>query len=203
MNNEKQNKLKMRDIITLSIFNIAMIVIMLATKMCTMMLTTPAFDYLFYVGIMGLLCGPVFVVMSNKVPKRGIYLVTGIFGGLFITVMGSPWFLPVMIVVGIICEIVMIGKDTYRSPGRNGVAYSIYWALYALGSAIPMFFFKEQYLNSLKASYTDEGIRTLVRFYGSWDMLLLITVITILLSAVGFIVGQKLSKKHIEKAKLV
>ena len=45
MNNEKQNKLKMRDIITLSIFNIAMIVIMLATKMCTMMLTTPAFDY--------------------------------------------------------------------------------------------------------------------------------------------------------------
>ena len=31
MNNEKQNKLKMRDIITLSIFNIAMIVIMLTT----------------------------------------------------------------------------------------------------------------------------------------------------------------------------
>lgn len=203
MNNEKQNKLKMRDIITLSIFNIAMIVIMLATKMCTMMLTTPAFDYLFYVGIMGLLCGPVFVVMSNKVPKRGIYLVTGIFGGLFITVMGSPWFLPVMIVVGIICEIVMIGKDTYRSPKRNGVAYSIYWALYALGSAIPMFFFKEQYLNSLKASYTDEGIKSLVRFYGSWDMLLLIAAITIVLSAVGFIVGQKLLKKHIEKAKLV
>ena len=47
MNNEKQNKLKMRDIITLSIFNIAMIVIMLVTKMCTMILTTPAFDYLF------------------------------------------------------------------------------------------------------------------------------------------------------------
>ena len=203
MNNEKQNKLKMRDIITLSIFNIAMIVIMLATKMCTMMLTTPAFDYLFYVGIMALLCGPVFVVMSNKVPKRGTYSVTGIFAGLFITVMGSPWFLPVMIVVGIICEIVMIGEDTYRNPKRNATAYSIYWALYALGSAIPMFFFKEQYLNSLKASYTDEGIRTLVRFYGSWDMLLLITVITILLSAVGFIVGQKLSKKHIEKAKLV
>ena len=203
MNNEKQNKLKMRDIITLSIFNIAMIVIMLATKMCTMMLTTPAFDYLFYVGIMALLCGPVFVVMSNKVPKRGAYLVTGIFDGLFITGMGSPWFLPVMIVVGIICEIVMIGEDTYRNPGRNGVAYSIYWALYALGSAIPMFFFKEQYLNSLKASYTDEGLKTLVRFYGSWDMLLLITVITIVLSAVGFIVGQKLLKKHMKKAKLV
>jgi len=54
MNNEKLNKLKMRDIITLSIFNIAMIAVMLVTKMCTMMLTTPAFDYLFYVGIMGI-----------------------------------------------------------------------------------------------------------------------------------------------------
>ena len=197
MNNEKQNKLKMRDIITLSIFNIAMIVIMLVTKMCIMMLTTPAFDYLFYVGIMGLLCAPIFVVMSNKVAKRGTYLITGIFGGLFITVMGSPWFLPVMIVVGIVCEIIMIGQDTYRNPKRNGIA------LYALGSAIPMFFFKEQYLNSLKESYTEEGIKTLVRFYGSWDMLLLIVVITIVLSAIGFIVGKKLMKKHIEKAKLV
>ena len=194
MNNEKQNKLKMRDIITLSIFNIAMIVIMLVTKMCTMMLTTPAFDYLFYVGIMGLLCAPIFVVMSNKVAKRGTYLITGIFGGLFITV---------MIVVGIVCEIIMIGQDTYRNPKRNGIAYSVYWALYALGSAIPMFFFKEQYLNSLKESYTEEGIKTLVRFYGSWDMLLLIAVITIVLSAIGFIVGKKLMKKHIEKAKLV
>ena len=203
MNNERQNKLKMKDIITLSIFNIAMIVIMLATKMCTMMLTTPAFDYLFYVGIMGLLCGPVFVVMSSKVAKRGIYLITGTFGGLFITVMGSPWFLPVMIVVGIICEIIMSGENTYKTPKRNGIAYSAYWALYALGSAIPMFFFKEQYLNSLKESYTEEGIKTLVRFYGSWDMLLLIAVITIVLSAIGFIVGQKLMKKHIEKAKLV
>ena len=199
MNNEKKNKLKMRDIITLSIFNVTMIIIMLVTKMCTMMLTTPAFDYLFYVGIMGLLCAPVFVVMSNKVAKRGTYLITGIFGGLFITVMGSPWFLPVMIV----CEIIMIGQDTYRNPKRNGIAYSVYWALYALGSAIPMFFFKEQYLNSLKESYTEEGIKTLVRFYGSWDMLLLIAVITIVLSAIGFIVGKKLMKKHIEKAKLV
>lgn len=203
MKNEKQSTLKMKDIITLAIFNVAIIVIMLVTKMGTMMLTTPAFDYLFYVGIMGLLCGPVFVVMSNKVAKRGTYLVTGIFGGLFITVMGSPWFLPVMIVVGILCELIMLGEDTYKSPKRNGMAYAVYWALYALGSAIPMFFFKEQYLNSLKASYTEEGLQTLLRFYGSVDMLLVITAITLLLAAIGFGIGQKLLKKHIEKAKLV
>ena len=117
--------------------------------------------------------------------------------------MGSPWVFAVMIVVGIICEIIMVVENTYKTPKRNAIAYSVYWALYAFGSAIPMFFFKEQYLNSLKASYTEEGIKTLVRFYGSWDMLLLITVITIVLSAIGFIVGQKLLKKHIEKAKLI
>ena len=203
MKNEKQSTLKLKDIITLAIFNVAIIIIMLVTKMGTMMLTTPAFDYLFYVGIMGLLCGPVFVVMSNKVAKRGTYLVTGIFGGLFITVMGSPWFLPVMIVVGILCELIMLGEDTYKSPKRNGIAYAVYWALYALGSAIPMFFFKEQYLNSLKASYTEEGLQTLLRFYGSVDMLLVITAITLVLAAIGFGIGQKLLKKHIEKAKLV
>lgn len=197
------NKIKMKDIITISIFNVAMLIIMFITKMFTMLATTPAFDYLFYVGIMGLLCGPVFVVMSNKVAKKGVYSITAIFAGLFITAMGSPWFLPVMIVVGIICEFLMYGGDAYKNPKRNCVAYAVYWALYAAGSSLPMILFREQYLSSLRESYTEEGIQTLIRFYGSLDMMALIVLITVILSVIGFIIGQKIFKKHIKKAKLV
>lgn len=43
------NKLKMKDIITLAIFNVAILVVMVVVKMVIMMVATPAFNYLAYV----------------------------------------------------------------------------------------------------------------------------------------------------------
>ena len=203
MSTEKTNKLKMKDIITLAIFNVAILVIMVAVKVVITMVATPAFNYLAYVGVMALFCGPLYVVMSNKVAKLGTYFVTALFSGLLMLGFGSGWFLIVMLGVGVICELAMLGENTYKNPLRNGVGYSIYWLLYAWGSAIPMFLFKEQYLSSLKGSYTEEGIKTLVHFYGSLDMLLLIGVITVVLAVVGFWIGNYFLKKHVKKAKLV
>lgn len=40
------NKLKMKDIITLAIFNVAILVVMVVVKMVIMMVATPAFNYL-------------------------------------------------------------------------------------------------------------------------------------------------------------
>ena len=71
-----------------------------------------------------------------------------------------------------------------------------------MGSAIPLYLFKDQYLASLADSYTKEGLDTLV-YYGTPAMLALISVITIALSVVGYLIGCKLTKKHIKKAKLV
>ena len=107
-----------------------------------------------------------------------------------------------MIAVGALCEAAMMGKETYRSPVRNGIGYALYWALYALGSAIPLFFFKDQYLASLQGSYTQEGIDILLSFYGSPSMLALITLITVVLAVVGFVGGYALYTRHIKKAKL-
>ena len=76
------NKLKMKDIITLAIFNVAILVVMVVVKMVIMMVATPAFNYLAYVGVMALFCAPLYVVMSNKVAKTGTLFVTALFSGL-------------------------------------------------------------------------------------------------------------------------
>ena len=115
---------------------------------------------------------------------------------------GSVWFSAVMLAVGVICELVMLGDAAYKNPLRNGIGYVVYWTLYAWGSSIPLFFFKEQYLKSLGDSYTEEGKQTLIRFYGSVDMMLLIGLISAALAALGFWVGMLFFKKHIKKAKL-
>lgn len=198
----ESRRLTMKDVITLVVFNVAILIIMVVVKMLITVLATPAFNYLAYVGVMALFCAPLFVVMSNRVAKTGVYFVTALLAGLMMAAFGSAWFLAVMVGVGIVCEAAMVGKDSYRSPVRNGIGYAIYWALYALGSAIPLFFFKEQYLASLQDSYTQEGIDTLLGFYGSPSMLALITLITVALAAAGFVAGNALYKRHIKKAKL-
>ena len=96
----------------------------------------------------------------------------------------------------------MLSAGSYKKPLRNGIGYVVYWTLYALGSSIPLFFFKERYLKSLGDSYTEEGKAILIRFYGSVDMLLLIALISAVLAAAGFWLGSKFFQKHIKKAKL-
>ena len=198
----ESKRLAMKDVITLVIFNVAILIVMVVVKMLITVLATPAFNYLAYVGVMALFCAPLFVVMSNRVAKTGVYFVTALLAGLMMAAFGSAWFLVVMIAVGALCEAAMMGKEAYRSPVRNGIGYALYWALYALGSAIPLFFFKDQYIASLQGSYTQEGIDILLSFYGSPSMLALITLITVVLAVVGFAGGYALYTRHIKKAKL-
>ena len=196
------SRLRLKDIITLSIFNIAMLVIMVIVKMIMTIAATPAFDYLFYVGVMAFFCAPLYIVMSNKTAKRGTLFITSLFCGLMMAAFGSVWFLAVILAAGLICELLMLGDNSYKNPVRNGIGYAAYWTLYAWGSSIPLFFFKEWYLKSLGDSYTEEGKQVLIRFYGSLDMMLLIGLISAALAAVGFWVGMLFFKKHIKKAKL-
>ena len=195
-------RLRLKDIITLSIFNIAMLVIMVIVKMIMTIAATPAFDYLFYVGVMAFFCAPLYIVMSNKTAKRGTLFITSLFCGLMMAAFGSVWFLAVILAAGLICELLMLGDNSYKNPVRNGIGYAAYWTLYAWGSSIPLFFFKEWYLKSLGDSYTEEGKQVLIRFYGSLDMMLLIGLISAALAAAGFWVGMLFFKKHIKKAKL-
>ena len=196
------SRLRLKDIITLSIFNIAMLVIMVIVKMIMTIAATPAFDYLFYVGVMAFFCAPLYIVMSNKTAKRGTLFITSLFCGLMMAAFGSVWFLAVILAAGLICELLMFGDNSYKNSVRNGIGYAAYWTLYAWGSSIPLFFFKEWYLKSLGDSYTEEGKQVLIRFYGSLDMMLLIGLISAALAAAGFWVGMLFFKKHIKKAKL-
>ena len=148
MEANKDTRLKLKDIITLSIFNIAILAIMVIVKIVITMAATPAFNYLFYVGVMAFFCAPLYIVMSNKTAKRGVFFITALFCGLMMAAFGSAWFLAVMIAVGIICELIMLSAGSYKKPLRNGIGYVVYWTLYALGSSIPLFFFKDWYLKS-------------------------------------------------------
>ncbi|MGR3779429.1 MptD family putative ECF transporter S component [Bacillus paramycoides] len=192
------NKWNTKDYITLAIFNVVMIVIL--TIITTF---THALSYLIGGGIAALVNGPIYMVMSNKINKRGILFFTSIITGLYFLMFGFLYFLITLATVGIFCELVMWGKDTYKNTFRNAIGYGIFYSGYSLCGVVPLVFFREQYVAILAKSYSQEQLDNLLFYYGTPSMVLVMCCISIVGGVGGCFIGNQLLKKHVKKAKLV
>lgn len=116
-----QNNWKMRDFITLAIFNVVMLIIMTIYPIFTVV------SYLVVGGAAALFNGPIYMVMSNKIDKRGVLFFTCIITGLYFVAFGYAYYLLTLAVIGIICELVLWGGDAYKNPVRNAIGYAIFY----------------------------------------------------------------------------
>ncbi|MFW5434893.1 MptD family putative ECF transporter S component [Paenibacillus apiarius] len=198
-----QNSWKMRDFITLSIFNVVMILIFTIGFMFTSVLLTPAGSYLAGAGIIAIINGPIYMVMSNKIDKRGVLFFTSLITGLYFTAFGYAYFLVTLAAAGVICEIAMWGQHTYRHPVRNAIGYSIFNIGFSLCGVMPIVFFKQQYEATLSRSMSAEQVAQNLYYYGTPSMVLLMCVISLVGALAGCAIGNQLLRKHVKKAKLV
>ncbi|MFJ6208883.1 MptD family putative ECF transporter S component [Lysinibacillus sp. NPDC092081] len=197
-NQSFNNKWSTKDYITLAIFNVVMLVIL------TMVTTvTHALSYLIGGGAAALFNGPIYMVMSNKINKRGILFYTSIIMGLFFLIFGFIHFLITMVAVGILCELVMWGNNSYKNTFRNGIGYSIFYVGFSLCGVVPLVFFREQYMATLAKSYSQEQLDNLLLSYGTPSMVVIMCIISIVGALTGCLMGGQLLKKHVKKAKLV
>ncbi|MFS0820730.1 MptD family putative ECF transporter S component [Bacillus sp. 1P02SD] len=198
INKESNNKWEMRDYITLAIFNVVMLVILtIITSL------TNTFSFLIGGGIAALVNAPIYMVMSNKINKKGILLFSSIILGLFFLAFGFLYYLITMAAIGILCELIMWGKDAYKNTFRNAIGYSIYNVGYCLCGVVPLVFFREQYVATLEQSYSQVQLDDLLHYYGSPSWFLIICIITVLGAVAGSFIGHLLLRKHVKKAKLV
>lgn len=193
-----KNGWKTQDFITLAIFNVVMIIIITFTGMFAHPLA-----YLVGGGVTGLINGPIYMVMSNKIGKRGIFFFSSLITGLYFVAFGFVYFLITLAVVGILCELVMWGSDTYKNPVRNGMGYGLFYAGYSFCGVVPLIFFKDQYLAILEQSYSPEKLSTMLYYYGTPSMVLIMCVVSFTGAFAGCFIGNALLKKHIKKARLV
>lgn len=198
-----QHNWKMRDFITLSIFNVVMILILTVGAILTSILLTPAGSYLAGAGMYALLNGPIYMVMAHKINKRGVLFFTGLLIGVYFVLLGYWFFLPTLLVVGTICELAMWGQHTYRNPVRNAIGYSIFYIGYSLCGVMPILFFKAQYEATLRQSMPAERVEVMLHYYGTTSMILVMCAISLLGGIIGCAIGNQLLHKHVKKAKLV
>lgn len=95
---ETTNKWSVRDVITLVLMTVLLIVMQLGVNMICMV--NHFVSMVLSVGITMLLCGPVYFLMVNRIRKRFVSLVYMTLLGVAFLLMGSWFLLPWFVLVG-------------------------------------------------------------------------------------------------------
>ena len=152
MNSKEQTKKKItvRDVMTIA----AMMVLTIVVSGVTGPLTLPfPFLYLYVcAGLQMFLCATFYLVVANRLNKHGIFLVWGVVYGVILGLSGYMFLLPYFVAVAAICELAMLGKNTYINPLRNTIGWSIWGLGMVIGNAVPIWAAWDSYVEQASAS---------------------------------------------------
>ncbi len=196
----KSKSATVKNLITIGIFN--GIAWMLTTVIALAVSFIPVFS-LFVPALFAPFVAIVFMIMLQKVPQNGVFVITGALYGLYMIISGHlPIIAAFSTVGGILGEIIwrLTGKDSFNG---KAFGYASIMVFYAAGCYIPMIFMRSTYIQ-LKA---NQGLD--LTFYKQMlDMLtipVLITslAVTIVTAYLGSLWGNKVVKTHFMSKKKI
>ena len=197
-----KKKFSIRDIMTIA----AMMVICFIIMMVMSSLTLPfPLVYLYgSAGIDGFICAVFFLVAANRVNKHGLLFAWAGIYGLIQGVMGYMFLFPYFLAVGLIAELSMLGKDTYRNPLRTRIGWTINCVGNFVGCAVPLWWAWDSYTAmALESGFTSETLEMQMAMVTSPALMLLGAAITAVLTFLGTLFGQRLLRKPFQKAGIV
>lgn len=132
MNNKKMTT---KDVVTVAIMIALFYAISIVVGMS--MVAVPVV-YIYGTAGIEMFIGAIFyLVAANRLNKHGLLFIWILIYGIITAAMGYVFMLPYFIGLAILCEIVMIGKDTYINPIRNMIGWSVYGAGMFMGIGVP------------------------------------------------------------------
>ncbi|MGL6198695.1 MAG: MptD family putative ECF transporter S component [Lachnospiraceae bacterium] len=196
------NKWSLKDVITLAIFTVIIFVVLMIVMVLSNILLTPVGAYFASPGISALLAGPFYMVMTNKISKRGVvFLICTITGLLFLAV-GQVYTFVIYVIFGVIGELCMLGQDAYQKLFRNMAGFLFYMVALSASAFIPMILFRDQFLAWYSTFGTEETISTLIQVYGGPSGILITVALTAAGSILGCMIGQRILNRHVKKARI-
>ena len=132
-----------RDILTFVVFNLVIVFLTMAAKMIEDMLLAP--QNTFFVGswLFPLISTPFYVVMADRIGKRGVLAASILVFGVLYTFMGGLYCAPVAVVGAVVGELVMWGKGSYHDIKRIVGGYIVYWVTFGFYGIMPYLLFRE------------------------------------------------------------
>ena len=200
INKEENKSLQIKDLITLGLYTILLILVMAVGIGISTLLTAVVFGgkvyFATYTSITSaLVCGSVYSLIFNKINKNmAIFIMIAIIG-IFMSVSGHS------VVGGIVLIFAAILAEIAFRYGNEYLSY-LFFNLGTIGIIIPMFFMKDSYVKHLQnRNYSDEKIK-LVMSTTDMKTFIFIVIFTIIFSIVGTYLGRKLYFKNFNKAGL-
>ncbi|AKV56137.1 MptD family putative ECF transporter S component [Bifidobacterium actinocoloniiforme] len=192
--------LKTKDLINVGIYSALYFICMgLAEGLTTLVtgLLLPGFTSIFVPGIVGLLAGPVYMLMCRKVPRFGALTIMGVLMGLFFLISGhfALAFIP-YVLCGLLADLVETGlnRGSVHIPWR--VLSYLVFTFGSLGPVLPLWFMKNAYVASLvKRGKSRDYINALFSHVTA-PTLIACLAITVVGALVGAWIGQRLVSKH-------
>lgn len=98
----------------------------------------------------------------------------------------------------------MIGKNTYRSPLRNTIGWSIWGLGMIIGNAVPIWAAWDSYVAQASASgFSQEVFNMQINMLSNPLNMVFACVITLALAILGCLFGNRILRRHFKKAGIV
>lgn len=122
----------------------------------------------------------------------------GILSGLLMGLTGMGyWGVPLGLVFGFLGDMIL-KSGNYKSAKKGLIGYAVF-SLWIVGTYVPMYFMVEDSWKSFADSFGDEYADKVMAVMPTWSIVLVIAGIFVC-ALIGGVIGQKLLKKHFEKA---
>ncbi|RBP99764.1 MptD family putative ECF transporter S component [Bifidobacterium xylocopae] len=193
--------LRTKDLVNVGIYSALYFICMGIAEGATTLLTgllLPGFTSIFVPCVVGLLAGPVYMLLCRKVPRFGALTIMGVLMGLFFLVSGhfALAFIPYALcgLLADLVETVLAAADPGRRVLRD-VSYVVF-TFGSLGPVLPLWFMKNAYVASLlKRGKSQDYIDTLFSHISA-PTLLACVALTLLGALAGALIGDRIVARH-------
>lgn len=199
MNN---NKLNAKDFILIGALTALMWIICMIIS--TVMSIAGPVTNVFYPAVVAIPNGIVMMLLLAKVPKKGVFTISGTIQGILFLLVGGFWLIPVALIAGgLTCDFLILGRNEITTKSMV-TAYTVFNGIFAFGAIVgPMSFLQSAFVGAMvKNNIAQEYIDGMIRITSGF-MPVVIVAAGLLGGLLGGVVGQKALKKHFIKAGLV
>jgi energy-coupling factor transport system substrate-specific component len=201
MKRNQSKSIQLKDLISVGVYT-ALYFIMVAIGAILVVFIIPGYSYVFIPVVAALLSGTIYMLMVSKVPRFGAITIMGSIMGVFFFIMGRfPGALVICVVIALLADLIAYA---FKYKSKNGLLISyIVFSFSTIGPVVPLFLFPNLYAGELaevghNASYI-EGVFADI----SENTFVLVMVGILIAALVGGLFGQRMMKKHFEKAGIV
>lgn len=194
------NKLTVPDLISVGVFTaLYFVLVTVATFTCALL---PGVGNIVLPALAALISGSVYMLLAAKLQKFGGITIMGLVMGLFFFVSGHfVLSFATNIVCGLLADLIAV-RGKFRSKKLLLVSYVVF-SYGLIGPILPLWFMKDAYIANLTARGKDAAyIDTLFAPINNGSFVAAMAAILVC-AVLGGLFGQRMMKKHFEKAGIV